>query len=364
MRNNVLTTRQLCLILAVFFPASKLILVPSTLSGVAKNDLLLSAGLIFLLQGAAVFALLWLTSRKNETLFSLMQNRFGEGWARTCYLVLSLYFLFAACFPLLEQKAYVLSTMYDTRPSIVVFLPFFLFSVYAAAKGLTSTGRSADLSLFFFLPAFLFLLAMAIGSADFTALLPVGFNAPSSVFRGALSVASDFAEAAYLLVFMGHVRVERGFLWKTTLSYVVGALAVLLFLAVFYGIFSTVAVRELYAVAKIARYYNALKFIGRVDFVFVYAMELVQLFALIIPIQLCVHTLARALNTQKTGVLSLLVNAALLAFILLTQDRFQSVEKIVNGYLFPVFLVFAFLLPLLCPLFALPPKKKRRPREK
>lgn len=361
MNSNTLTTRQLCLILAIFFPITKLLLVPSLLAGEAQNDLLLSAGILYLLQGAAVFALLWLMQRKKEDLFSLVKNRFGQGWARTCYLVLGIYFLFATLVPLLEQKSYVLDTMFDTRPTIVVFLPFFFYSVYAAAKGLTSTGRSADISVFFFVPAFLLLLIMAIGSTDFTALLPIGFNSPVAILKGSLSVIAHFAEAGYLLLFMGHVRIERKFLLKTTISYLVGMLAVLVFLALFYGIFSTVAVRELYSIAKIARYYNALKVIGRVDFILVYALEIVQLFTVVIPIQLCVHALCRAFNTQKSGIVSLFAHVPIFIFIYFSCDYAGIAGKIINYYFFPVFLLFSFLLPVLCSLFALPQKKKKQP---
>lgn len=350
MESNSINTRQLCLILAVFFPVGKLILVPSMLANEAKNDLLLSAGILYLLQGAAVFCMLFLMRRTKKDLFSLLQERIGEPLTRTCYLLLSLYLLFICLFPLLEQKAYVIETMFDTRPTIIVFLPFFFFSVYAGSKSLTSAGRSADLSAFFFLPAFLTLLAMALGSADFTALLPLGYNSPESVLKGSLSVLASFAEAAYLLPLVGHVRVEGKFLLKTSISYLLGALAVLLFLAVFYGIFSTVSVRELYAVAKIARYYDALKFIGRVDFLLAYALEIVQLFAIVLPVQLCVQTFCRTFYTRKTGLFSLLVNIPLLLFICLTYDYFESANRIINGYLFPVFLLFSFLLPCLCPL--------------
>lgn len=362
MTENRISTRQLCFILAVFFPVGKLLLVPSMLANEAKNDLLLSAALLYLLQGATVFALLWLMQRKKSDLFSLLQERFNKGFARTCYLLLGVYLLFTCLFPLSEQKAYVLETMFDTRPTIIVFLPFFFFSLYAGGKSLTSVGRSADLSVFFFVPAFFSLLAMAFGSADFTALLPIGLNGARGVLRGCTSVLAAFSEAVYLLPLLGHVRVEEKFLLKTTLSYLVGAIAVLSFLAVFYGIFSTVAVRELYAVAKIARYYNALKFIGRVDFIFVYAIELVRLFSLVFPIELCVQTFCRAFETKKSGLVSLLVNLPLFLFVLLSYDYFETTNRILNGYLYPLFFLLSFLLPTLAPFLALRQKTNRHAR--
>ena len=57
---------------------------------------------------------------------------------------------------------------------------------------------------------------------------------------------------------------------------------------------------------------------------------------------------------------SLIVNGAILAVIILTAQSFPVLERVINGYLFPVFLVFANLIPLLCLLFAIQKKPKRK----
>lgn len=350
MGSNTINTRQLCFILAFFFPVSKLIVLPSVLAGTAGNDLLLAALVPIALEGGATFALLWLTAHTDKTLFELVSGRFGKTAARVFFFFLALYYLFSVCVPLLEHRAYVQNTMYDARPSFWVFLPFFFFSCFAAAKGLQCVGRAADVGMPVFLVGFTFLILMAVASADFTSLLPVGRTPFPDILKGVTSALTWFSESAWLLFFLGRVKIEKKFLLKTSLSYLGGALFVLLFLAIFYGIFSTVAVREVYTIAKIARYYNALKTIGRVDYIFIYAVALVQLFALVLPLQLCVHALAESFHSEKYPLFSLVVNGIALLFTLLFSDRFLSVERAVSGYLFPVFLLFAYLLPALCPL--------------
>lgn len=358
MGSNTISTRQLCFILAFFFPVNKLVILPSVLAGTAGNDLLLAALLPLIFEGGAIFALLWLMQKTDKTLFELIEQKFGGTTARVCYFILALYFLFSVLLPLLEHRVYVQNTMYDTRPSFWVFLPFFFFSCFAAAKGLQCIGRAADVGMPVFSVAFTLLLLMAVASADFTSLLPVGHAPFPDVLKGATSSLNWFSESAWLLLFLGRVKTEKRFLLKTSLSFLGGGLIVLLFLAIFYGIFSTVSVREVYAIAKIARYYNALKTIGRVDYIFIYALMLVQLFALVVPLQLCVHALAESFHSEKYPLFSLIVNGALLLFALFFSDRFLSIEKVVNGYLFPVFLLFAYLIPALCPLFLLSKRKK------
>ena len=71
---KVISTRQLCFILAFFFPVNKIILLPSLLAKYAGNDLLISAVIVLSLQGLAVFALLWLMKHNDATLFELIQG--------------------------------------------------------------------------------------------------------------------------------------------------------------------------------------------------------------------------------------------------------------------------------------------------
>ena len=360
MNSNAISTRQLCFILAFFLPVNKLAILPSVLAKYAGNDLLIAALLPLVLQGGVIFGLLWLMQKREQTLFEMIEEKFGKTVARVCYFILAVYFAFSALLPLAEHKIYIEYIMYDSLPSLLIFLPFFFFSAYAAAKGLNSTGRAADVGMPLFLFSLPILLFMAIASADFTSLLPVGRTPFGDILQGSTSILSWCSEGAWLLLFLGNVKIKEKFLLKTSLSYVLGALILLVFLAIFYGIVSTVAINEAFAVAKIARYYNALKTLGRVDYLFIYILSLLQLFALTVPLQLSVQSLKKCFNSDMVSLFSLIVNGAILAVIVLTAQSFPVLERVINGYLFPVFLVFANLIPLLCLLFAIQKKPKRK----
>ncbi len=353
-----LSTRQLCFLLAFFCPVNKLILMPSALARAAGNDLLISAGIVYVLQFLAVFALLFVMQKTDCTLFELIQNKFGAIAARIVIITLGVYLLFSAVLPVAEHRLYVQDVMYDTLPSFLIFIPFFLFAVYASGKGLRCLGRSADVGMPLFLLSFPVLLFMAFASADFTSILPVGGTSAVEIFDGAKSILGWFTEPAWLLLLLGNVKVEKKFLLKTSLSYALGGVAVLLFLAIFYGIFSTVAVNEPFAIAKIARYYNALKTLGRVDYLFLYLLSLVQLFALVAPLQLATHAIAKGCNYDNPPLFSLVVGGALFAVIYFTANAFPTLERTINGVLFPVFLLFSTLIPLLCLFFLMGRQKQ------
>ena len=136
--------------------------------------------------------------------------------ARVCYFILAVYFAFSALLPLAEHKIYIEYIMYDSLPSLLIFLPFFFFSAYAAAKGLNSTGRAADVGMPLFLVAFPLLLLMATASADFTSLLPVGRTGIGKILQGSAAILSWCSDAAWLLLFLGRVKTDKKFLTKTS----------------------------------------------------------------------------------------------------------------------------------------------------
>ena len=88
------------------------------------------------------------------------------------YLLFALFFAFSAFLPILEQRGFVLQVFYENLPSFLSFLPVFLVSLYACAKGLRSIGRAADIALPVSAVCFVLLFLMAVTEGDYTALLP------------------------------------------------------------------------------------------------------------------------------------------------------------------------------------------------
>ena len=110
---------------------SKILTYPTQLCNVAGNDLLLSALFDFIICGVVVWAVSFLCSRTDRTLYELIENTLGEVAARIIFGFFAAFFIAMSIMPIFEQKVYVHNIFYDTVPSLMVFLPFFFFSVYA-----------------------------------------------------------------------------------------------------------------------------------------------------------------------------------------------------------------------------------------
>lgn len=341
-----LNVRQICFILIFYTAASKLLLYPTMLSGYSGRDLLFSALINFLIQGIVIWAVAYLSSKTNKTLYELIKDTFGDVAARVVYGLFAAFFLVCTILPLFEQKLYVHAIFYDTVPTILIFLPIFIFTVYAGSKSFKNIGRCADVCMPIFIICIAFIFFMSFTEVDFSNLLPILKTPPLQVLGGSYKTALNFLEPAYLLIFLGHFRYKRNDATKITLSYVLGALIVLLFLALFYGIYGELTSSRQFAISKTSLYFSAIDTIGRVDLYVLYALEIVMLFSLVLNIQLAVHCLVKCTGWDCPEILSLLVNAVLFTILLSCNHFFTAIQTFYANWIWIVIVLFATIAPL------------------
>lgn len=291
--------RQLCFFAAFLAPASKLLAAPALLSYFAKGDLLLPALAHYLLQGCVLAAILFLASRSEKGFFGLVEERLGKPAARIAYGAYALYFAFSVLSPLLDFERFVYTAFFDTAPSMCIFCTFFLFSGFVCVKGARSFGRSADLAMPLFLVSFAGLFILSAGTADFSNLLPLFGTPISSSAAGFKETLGHFSDTALFLPLLDAYRYKKGDGKKIALSFAGGGAFVLVFLALFYGVFGPLAPRQEFAFAKTAQYFPGLAVVGRFDLLLLYMMTVVLLFYYAFILQSCVYCFTRAVGTQK-----------------------------------------------------------------
>lgn len=343
-----INSRQICFIMLAYTAVGRLLLYPSSLSGVCGNDLLFPILIDFAVQTAVVWAVCFLCSKTDKTFFKLLEDTFGNIVARIIYGLFALYFVFSAILPMIEQKLYVGQIFYDTVPSLLVFLPFFIFSVYAGCKEFKNIGRCADISLPIFLTAFAVMLFMAFTEVDLTNLLPILKTPANRIFKGALGSFFRFTEPSFLLMFMGHFKYKKGDTAKITLSYAGGGLIVILFAAVFYSIYGVISPSRDFAVSRVAIFFPAIEMIGRIDLIALYILEIAMLFALVLNIQLAVHCLQNCTGIQMNGTLSVAVNAVLFVLVIVLDNSFNGLLEFYTKWAWIATALFAALIPLVC----------------
>ena len=337
--------RQIAFAAAFLLPTAKLLEAPSLLAKYAAGDLLLPAILHFLLQGGLLLAVLFAACGSEKTLFERLETSLGKG-ASLVYFFLTAYFVFSALLPLLDLEKFVYAAFFDTAPTSFSFAMFFLLSAFICMKGLKTVGRSADLCLFLFLIPFLALLGMALSATDFTRLLPLFGTKLGDSMYAFTRTSPHFSDVLFLLPLIGNYRHKKGDIPKIMTGYSVGAFLTLLFLAVFFGLFSSIAAREHYAFSKISQYFPGLKITGRFDLVFIYALTVVLLFYTCIPLQYATALFCRGIGTDKKLLPSAILNTALFFFVLFFNRKYNAFYALISGSLFWIFWLVAAMLPL------------------
>ena len=347
----LIVRRQLCFFLLFVLPVSKLLEAPSLLAYFSKGDLLIPAFSHYLLQTGVLIAMLCVCARSDEPILTRL-FAFSKPLGRILCAAFAVYFVFSDLFPLLDMERFADTVFFDTAPSVSAFLPFFLLSAFICVKDEKAIGRSADLCMPIFLFSFLGLIFMAMGETDFTELFPLFGTSAKANFKGFYHSFVHFSDAAAILPLLCAYRYEKGDGKKIAAAYAGGGGFVMLFLAVFYGVFGALAPRETYAFDKIARYFSALDVVGRVDLLLVYAITIVSLYAYALPLQLSVICLCSAFGAKgkKRTIYSICINGAMTLFVIFCVRFYHVFYSFFTAKAFFVFPVFSVILPL-CLLF-------------
>lgn len=343
---DAVSGRQIAFAAAFLLPAAKLLETPALLSRYATGDLLVPATAHFLLQGVCLFLLLTVLQKSELSLFERLQRTFKKG---TPWLLggFAIYYLFAAILPLLDLEKFTYAAFSDTEPTLFVFASFFFLSAFVCSKSLKSVGRCADLCLFLFLIPFCALLIMGAFSTDLSKLLPF-FGTPLRGSARAFTLSfPHFSDLPMLLPLLLFYRPKPSDRKKILLGYGAGALSTLVFLAVFFGIYDSLAPREHYAFSKIAQYFPALDVIGRIDLIFVYLLSIVLLYYTCLPLQYATELLYCATPIKNRALLSFFINAAALFFTLFCNKYYNAFYRFICQRLFWIFSFASYLPPIL-----------------
>ncbi len=328
--------RQIAFLAAFLLPTGKLLEAPSLLAGYAKGDILLPALVQFLAQGLLLLGILYASSRSEKTLLERLEDKLGKG-VRVLFILYFLYYLLASVLPLLDLEKFVYAVYFDTAPTTFSFGLFFVLAAFVCAKGLKSLARLGDLCLLFFLLPFFALLVMALFEADLTHLLPLFGTPIEGAIRGVVRSTPHFSDAALLLPLLVTHRYKEGDGKKIAGGYLAGGVMTLFFLAVFFGVFSTIAPREHYALSKIASYFPALQTVGRIDLIFVYLLSVLLLFYTALPLLFATNLAARTLSIRRKSLPAALLSFAAFLFILFANRYYNAFYEVVSGKLYPVF---------------------------
>ena len=341
-----ITARQLAFFTAFLLPAGKLLELPSLLTAYAGGDLLIAALFGLGIEFIPFCCLLLLCKRSKTAPIEALERRCGAPTARIFCGAYGLFLLFYAALPLLDLEKFSHAAFSDTSPTFFIFAPFFVLSGFICTKGLSAYGRAADLLPVLFLLPIVGLLGMSLTEADFTRLLPVVEKPLSVSLKAVWKTTAYFSFGGLLLPMMSAYQYHDGDEKKLLPAFGVGAALTLLFLATFFAVFGIMGEKEHYAVMKLAQYFPALKFVGRIDLLLVYTLSIGLFYYTALPLNLFTECFTRCFSLRKKWITASLLSVGLLLFTLFCNKYSNAIHAFFAEAMPPVFLLFSVLLPI------------------
>lgn len=352
-----LKTRQICFFNLAFLPIIKFFMLPSVISGIAQEDMWISTILNISIDLITVCFLLYFCKTAKTDFYGLLTENFGKKFANTVFVLYAVYFLLKSVLPITEQKDYIEITLYITFPQLITFLPFFVIAFYLSLKHLRVLGRAADVLWIITILGFVLLFSLSISNVDLGAIMPIGAQGVSPVIKGAYTSANWYGDGVYLLFFAGNFKYKKGDTLKLILSYIGSFVMVIIFMIMFYGIFSSIAFRQRFALTEISKYSTVINSVGRFDFIGIFFLLTSNFISLSLPIYFSNYCISKVLNIKKLKwIVPLILSGLVFSVLLFFGEYFSSIETFFLEYANIFFFIFGNIIPILVSIFV--PKRK------
>ncbi len=341
-----LKTRQICLFFIAFMPVGKFFILPSILAKNANEDMWISVLISILLDFATLSAILFTCQKTKTDFYGLLKLNFGTVGTKIILGFYLVFFLFKAIIPINEQQNYIELTLYETMPNLLDFTPFFLVAFFLCLKKIRIGGRCADIIWIISSIGITMLFALCISNCDFGAILPIGANGFTKILKGSYSSGIWFGDCVYVLFFIGQFECKNKDAIKILTSYLIAAAVVIVFMILFYCIFTSVAHRQIFALTETFKFSTVINNIGRFDYIGIICVLFSGVFSLVLPLYFATEILKKICDFKRVWIPALIINAAMLLIIVFLREYFSGITRFLLRYGNAFFIFFSNILPL------------------
>lgn len=341
-----LKSRQICLFFLAFLPIIKLFTLPSMLAKICHEDMWICSVFNLLLDLTTLTFLILACKKTRCSFYTLLEKSFGKIGSKVILALYFIMFMLKAIIPINEQRDYVEFTLYTLMPTTYYFIPFFVLAIYFCTKKLRVLGRISDIMWLPTILGFLTLFLLSINNADISAILPIGARGISASLTGSYKSLTWFGDCAYMLFFIGEFSYQKKDGIKIVLSYLLGAIMVIVFMVIFYSIFTSIAPFKRFALPEISKYTTVINSTGRFDYIGIILLLLSNAFSLVIPLFFAVNILNKIVGFKKKFISPIIVVLIHLYITIFLNSYFYSIENFITNYCGFFFLILSNVLPI------------------
>lgn len=346
--NNQISQKQLSIIIGAGFTLTKIYVMPAFLSNIASESMWLCALLSIILDFLLLTIVLkTINNVNNAPLYDVGNALFTAPVNKCITLLYAIFFMVKAFIPIVEQKNSIELTFYETEPSLLTFMPFFIVAFYVIIKGFKPFGRSYEMCLWVYLFGMLSILLLSLFAGDYTALLPIIGENPTRILTGFFKSLIWFGDPIYILFFSGYISNIKNKLKGLKKSYLIYSVTTISLLVIFYAVFSTIAPRQYYATLKMSKYSIALSNIGRFDYISAFMLAAMCVFQTCLPLLFANLCLNKCFNFKRPFIAPIIVITLEVIFTILLENSFITTIEFFSNYVIWFFIIMNYILPFI-----------------
>lgn len=236
------STRQFVVVQFLVALAVKMFMLPALMLRVVGKDSYIVM-LVWIAFEFVDLTFVVLLARRNpdKTMYEILTDAFGKVVSRVIVAMFTLFVCAKGLLVLGELKTFFVVTMYADINWVVMLIPLMALLCAFGIRSLRSIGRTAELITPVIVVSTLVLSGLLLGDIEFANLLPVMENGFAPIKKGMLTFPMWFGDVSFLLMFIGNIKINRGFIWKSYLSKLVATALVMLFSVTLFSTYANVS---------------------------------------------------------------------------------------------------------------------------
>ena len=141
-----ISSRQLAFIIAIIFSVTKFYVLPAHVSSFSREAGWSALFVNFVIDLALLLLCLFVVKNQpDRSVYDTSVRLFGKAFTKVIYFIYAIYFLLKAFIPILEQKNTISLTFYESQPTLLIFMPYFIVGFYVILKGVNAFARSVEI---------------------------------------------------------------------------------------------------------------------------------------------------------------------------------------------------------------------------
>lgn len=280
MENKQISTKQFVCVQFLIALAIKMFMLPALMLRIIGKDSYIVM-LIWIGVETVNLTFVLLLARRNpdKTMFDILGEAFGKVVSRIIVGMLALFALAKSVLIVGELKMFFSITMYDEINWTIMALPLMALLAAFAIRSLRATGRTSEIVAPFVLVCTLILGGLIIGDMQGDDLLPFLEDGFSPVAKGITMFPMWFGDITVLLLFVGNIKIGRGFFIASYAAKLLAGAAVMLFSCTLFATYANINTLIDYGhnISNMSQFSMGSQDYGRFDLIF-YCVWLLSVF--------------------------------------------------------------------------------------